>query len=86
MLYIDGASVWVSNSSRQASDAVVVSNDPQSPCCSTVVNGSFCHISSLEVYRGREAVFRIQHDGLSLSDRGMLEVRNRNSHQVRRVN
>ena len=38
------------------------------------VNGSFCCIVSLEVYRGREQITEISHDGFSLSDRGTVEV------------
>ena len=40
-----------------------------------VVNGSFCHIASLEVYRGREQAINISYDGFSLSDNGTIEVR-----------
>ena len=39
------------------------------------VNSSFCQISSLEVYRGREQAIEIGHQGLSLSDNGTIEVR-----------
>ena len=38
------------------------------------VNTSFCHIASLEVYRGREQAIEINHEGFSLSDRGTIEV------------
>ena len=40
------------------------------------VNNSFCNISSLEVYRGREQTIVISHDGFSLSDNGTIEVDN----------
>ena len=39
------------------------------------VNGSFCTISSLEVYRGREQAIEISHQGFSLSYNGSIEVR-----------
>ena len=39
------------------------------------VNGSFCTISSLEVYRGREQATEISHQGFSLSHNGSIEVR-----------
>ena len=42
---------------------------------SQTVNGSFCTISSLEVYRGREQAIEISHQGFSLSDNGSIEVR-----------
>ena len=41
---------------------------------SQLVNSSFCHIASLEVYRGREQVIKINHGGFSLSDNGTIEV------------
>ena len=39
------------------------------------VNSSFCNISSLEVYRGRQQAIEISHLGFSLSDNGSIEVR-----------
>ena len=39
-----------------------------------VVNGSVCHIASLEVYRGKRLITMIRHNGFSLSDRGTIEV------------
>ena len=39
------------------------------------VKSAFCHISSLEVYRGRNEVTRISHDGFHLNQRGAIEVR-----------
>ena len=39
------------------------------------VNRSVCSISNLEVYRGREEVTEISHDGFSLTDRGTVEVK-----------
>ena len=38
------------------------------------VNSSFCHISSLEVYRGREQPIEISHQGFTLSNGGTIEV------------
>ena len=38
------------------------------------VNSSFCNISSLEVYRGRQQAIEISHQGFSLSDNGSIEV------------
>ena len=38
------------------------------------VNNSFCDISSLEVYRGREQAIEISHEGFCLSDDGSIEV------------
>ena len=39
------------------------------------VNSSFCSISSLEVYRGRQQAIEISHQGFSLGDSGSIEVR-----------
>ena len=39
-----------------------------------LVNGSFCNISRLEVYRGREQTIEINHEGFSLNDNGSVEV------------
>ena len=39
-----------------------------------LVSSSFCHIASLEVYRGREQAIEINHDGFSLSDNGTIQV------------
>ena len=60
----------MSDSSQQTTDAVIATTNDGQP-----LNGSMCGIASLEVYRGSEDVFQIQHDGFSLSDRGTLEVR-----------
>ena len=40
------------------------------------VNGSVCHISSLEVYRGSEQAIEINHGGFSLDDNGTIKVYN----------
>ena len=39
------------------------------------VNSAFCHITSLEVYRGRNKAIKISHDGFHLNQRGAIEVR-----------
>ena len=38
------------------------------------VNSSVCHISTLEVYRGREQAFKISHRGFTLSNNSAIEV------------
>ena len=40
-----------------------------------LVNSSFCHIISLEVYRGRKEAIQIRHDGFYLSINGSVDVR-----------
>ena len=40
-----------------------------------LVSNSLCHISSLEVYRGREQAIEISHKGFSLSENGSIEVK-----------
>jgi hypothetical protein len=39
-----------------------------------LVNSSFCHISSLEVYRGRDQAIEISNQGFSLSENGSIKV------------
>ena len=39
-----------------------------------LVNSSLCHISSLEVYRGRHQAIEISHQGFSLSENGSVKV------------
>ena len=39
------------------------------------LNSSFCHITSLEVYRGRKEAIQISHVGFSLSINGTVDVR-----------
>ena len=50
-------------------DAVIVDRDTQQ-----AVNGSLCHLTNLEVYRGREQAYDIRHDGFSLNSDGNIEV------------
>ena len=57
------------NSSTNLTDAVVFYRSTDQP-----VNSSFCHIASLEVYRGRDQAIKIRHYGFSLSQRGTIEV------------
>ena len=38
------------------------------------VNSTVCHISTLEVYRGRDQAIEIRHSGFSLGDNGSIEV------------
>ena len=42
-----------------------------------LVNSSFCNISTLEVYRGREQAIKIDYEGFYLSDNGTIEVDNK---------
>ena len=51
-------------------DAVVYHRPTDQP-----VNSAFCHITSLEVYRGRNDAIKISHDGFHLNRRGTIEVR-----------
>ena len=51
-------------------DAVVYHRSTNRP-----VNSAFCHITSLEVYRGRNETTKIRHDGFHLNQRGAIEVR-----------
>ena len=39
-----------------------------------VINSSTCHISGLEVYRGKEQAFKIKHQGFSLTENGTIKV------------
>ena len=55
-----------------ANTAVFIASEKYQP-----VNSSFCHISSLEVYRGREQAMAIEisFKGFNLSDKGIITVR-----------
>ena len=44
------------------------------------VNSSFCNISNLEVYRGKEQAIEISHQGFFINDSGSIEVRVSSSH------
>lgn len=39
------------------------------------LESSLCHVSSLEVFRGRSQAIKIDHDGFSLGPNGTIEVR-----------
>ena len=59
-------------SEHTLTDAVVVHKDQQNLM---LADTSFCNISSLEVYRGREQVIEINHQGFFLSENGSIEVK-----------
>ena len=59
----------LSSNNYTLSSAVIVFINTSQP-----VNGSFCQIISLEVYRGRMHSTEISHRGFSLSSEGILEV------------
>ena len=40
-----------------------------------LINESLCQIASLEVYRGRNQIIEISHNGLSLSEGGTVQVK-----------
>ena len=48
--------------------------EPPGQCCSQSINSTQCHISSLEVYRGREQAIEISLDGFSLTENGTIKV------------
>ena len=54
---------------KEISIALVVDKNSSLP-----VNNSRCHISTLEVYRGRHQAFKISHGGFNLSDNSTIEV------------
>ena len=51
------------NSLKMLTEAVIVHHETHQ-----TVNGSLCRITSLEVYRGRQQIIEIIHNGLSLID------------------
>ena len=67
--------LFINNQGQFQSSVVVATYESHGQCCSRVVNNSLCHISSLEVYRGREQAIEISHDGLSLTENGAINVR-----------
>ena len=70
LLIENGSSMAVTSADRiPRANASVVFNDTAKH-----VNGSYCNIVSLEVYRGREQAIEISYNGLSLSDTGTIEV------------
>ena len=58
------------DNSENLTDAIVYHRPTGQP-----VNSAFCHIISLEVYRGRNEATRISHGGFHLNQRGAIEVR-----------
>ena len=63
--------ITVDSQGTDAADAVVVLKEQQVQINN---NRSFCAISSLEVYRGRDQAIEISHQGFSLGDGGIIEV------------
>ena len=59
------------NSSRKVANATIVYNKTLQHI---LVVSSLCRIASLEVYRGRDHVTKIRHNGYSLSDGGIVEA------------
>ena len=49
------------------------------------VNGSLCHIVSLEVYRGRRQAFNISFSGFNINDNGNIVV-NHNKYKYIQLN
>ena len=66
--------LFINDQEQFQSSVVVATYEPHGQCCSRVVNNSLCHISSLEVYRGRQQAIQISHDGLSLTEDGAINV------------
>ena len=72
--FLDFSRISVDNSTTvigaDTNDTVFVVSETSQP-----INNSFCRISSLEVYRGREQAIKISHEGFSLNDNGTINVR-----------
>ena len=66
--------LFINDQGQLQSSVVVVTYEPHGQCCSQPVNNTLCHISSLEVYRGREQAIEISHDGFSLTENGTINV------------
>ena len=58
----------IDNSTLTNASVIAVNNTDQ------LISSSVCHITSLEVYRGRRQITEISHDGFSLSERGQVQV------------
>ena len=69
---ITAATVFNSSDIYKLTDAVIVHRDHAQSV--NTINESFCHISSLEVYRGRQKAIEIAHSGFYLSHRGTIVV------------
>ena len=66
---IESTTALIISSLQTLTDAVVIHQQSLMQ-----VNSSFCHISSLEVYQGREQAIEISHQGFTLSNGGTIEV------------
>ena len=66
------ATVFNSSDIYKLTDAVVVHREHAQSV--NTVNETFCHISSLEVYRGRQKAIEIAPSGFSLSHSGTIVV------------
>ena len=67
---ITKTSLKTANAASQITNAVITRHRQPT------LNKSFsdCHINSLEVYRGRQQVIEISHDGFSITAKGFIEV------------
>ena len=63
-------SLKIVNAAQQIIDAVINQHKH-----SRLVSFSDCHIDSLQVYRGSLNIIEISHDGFSITDRGLIEVK-----------
>ena len=68
---IQGSTITVLLTDFSTNESTFIFNETKQ-----LVNSSFCNISSLDVYRGREQAIEISHEGFSLSDSGTIEVDN----------
>ena len=66
---ITAATPFTSEASN-LTDAVVYHRSTGQP-----VRSAFCHITSLEVYRGRDEATKVSHGGFHLNQGGAIEVR-----------
>ena len=58
------------NAAQQIIDAVITQHRHPH-----LVSFSDCHIDSLQVYRGGLNIIEISHDGFSITDKGLIEVK-----------
>ena len=76
--YLHPTTIAVFNSSSASTYLLIsrVGNDEMFKINETdqLVNSPLCHISSLEVYRGRDQAIEISHQGFSLSENGSIKV------------
>jgi hypothetical protein len=64
--------LFVTDQGQFQSSVAVVTYEPHRQAVN--VNNTLCHISSLEVYRGREQAIEISHDGFLLTENGNINV------------